>query len=119
MNTKTGTVAEDLLEAMIGVKGYCVDRGVLVGVSIFGHRLKADLMVSGLPDFPRGLAIESKWQSSDGSVDEKFPYLVMNIRMAYPCPVIIILDGRGSKPGAVEWLKGQVDQEHLLAVLSC
>lgn len=50
--------------------------------------------------------IECKWQQVSGSVDEKLPYLFLNCseKMTEP-QVIILLDGGGAKPGAVEWLR--------------
>jgi hypothetical protein len=68
--------------------------------------------------YPNKLIIECKWQQSSGSVDEKYPYNVLNIREMYPCPAIILLDGEGYKTGAAEWLRRQVDGVKLLAVLS-
>ncbi|MDW9176982.1 PD-(D/E)XK nuclease superfamily protein [Legionella pneumophila] len=55
--------------------------------------------------------IECKWQQVSGSVDEKLPYLFLNCseKMTEP-QVIILLDGGGAKPGAVEWLRNACDQ---------
>ena len=64
---------------------------------------------------PDGLIIESKWQQSVGSVDEKYPYLVLNIKTKYPAKTIIILDGRGYKPKAKIWLRSQIGN-NLIAV---
>jgi hypothetical protein len=50
--------------------------------------------------------IECKWQESSGSVDEKFPYVMLNAENSYPEPhVWLIVDGGGAKGEAVEWLK--------------
>jgi DNA adenine methylase len=57
------------------------------------------------------LVIEAKWQQANGSVDEKFPYLVMNIREQYPYAAIVVLDGGGFKEGAKDWLRRQVDDK--------
>ncbi|WP_447531273.1 PD-(D/E)XK nuclease superfamily protein [Legionella pneumophila] len=50
--------------------------------------------------------IECKWQQVSGSVDEKLPYLFLNCseKMVEP-HIIILLDGGGAKPGAIEWLR--------------
>ena len=59
----------------------------------------------------RGLAIriECKWQQSQGSVDEKFPYLYLNCIQAMPeREIILLIDGNGYKPGALAWLKQAV-----------
>ena len=63
------------------------------------------------------LVIECKWQQSPGSVDEKYPYLVRNIKEKSPYPCLVLLDGDGYKPAAKEWLKSEVDKK-LIGVLS-
>jgi len=88
-----------------------------IGASIYGLPLNADFWVRGARHYPAGLAIEVKWQQSTGSVDEKFPYLVHNIKECYPCPALVIADGGGQRPGALHWLRGQVGNG-LLAVFS-
>lgn len=79
-----------------------------IGPSIYGLPLLTDFWVRGTPGFPDGLAIEVKWQQSTGSVDEKFPYLVLNIQQCYRCPALVVADGGGQRPGALQWLRGQV-----------
>lgn len=50
--------------------------------------------------------IECKWQQASGSVDEKFPYVYLNCIEAMPeQDIIIIAEGGGAKPGALEWLR--------------
>lgn len=89
-----------------------------VGTSIYGTPLFADFVVYGVSAFPHGLAIESKWQHSQGSVDEKLPYLVQNIREGYDVPAVIVADGGGHRPEALRWLRGQVDGAQLRGVFS-
>lgn len=90
----------------------------LLGKSLFGGDLKIDLYVCGLATFPNGLAVESKWQESSGTADEKLTYLVANIKACYPCPAIIVAGGGGARPSAIRWLKEQVDGTSLIAVLN-
>jgi len=89
-----------------------------VGKSIYGTNLISDFMLYHPEKWPDQLVIECKWQQSSGSVDEKYPYNVLNIREIYPCPAIILLDGEGYKTGAAEWLRRQVDGQKLLAVFN-
>jgi hypothetical protein len=89
-----------------------------VGTSIYGTPVFADFVISGAPTWPRGLAIESKWQHAQGSVDEKLPFLVLSIKAGYRVPAIIVADGGGHRPEALRWLRAQVDGQQLLAVLS-
>lgn len=93
-------------------------RQINIGKSIYGTSLISDFMLYHPEKHPGKLVIECKWQQSPGSVDEKFPYNVLNIRQMYPCPAIILLDGEGYKTGAAAWLRSQVDGNKLLAVLS-
>ena len=55
------------------------------------------------------IRIECKWQQSNGSVDEKFPYLYLNCIEAMPeKEIVIIVDGGGAKVGAITWLQETV-----------
>ena len=76
--------------------------------SIYGHRGVTEFLAVSAS---RGLAIriECKWQQSQGSVDEKFPYLYLNCIQAMPeREIILLIDGNGYKPGALAWLKQAV-----------
>jgi len=114
----TGKVAERMIDALLIQLGYAPIRERVIGRGIYGTPIKADILIERAPGFPAGLIIESKWQGSGGSVDEKYPYLVLNIQQIYPCPVIILADGDGARPGAIQWLKSQVDGTNLYAVFS-
>ena len=115
---KTGNSAEATIYCIFRERGYEIRRHYAIGDSIYKHPLKVDFYIRGLPMFPDGLIIESKWQQTPGSVDEKFAYLVRNIRERYPCPAIIIYGGGGARTGAIEWMKEEVDGKYLFAVFS-
>ncbi|MBW4632764.1 MAG: hypothetical protein KME30_12985 [Iphinoe sp. HA4291-MV1] len=92
---------------------------VYIGIGIYQTDVYVDFYVVGLPAMPSGLIIECKWQESGGSVDEKFPYLNLNIQRSYPAPTIVVLGGEGMREGAIDWLKERVtDNPNLLAVHS-
>jgi hypothetical protein len=112
----TGQEAEDIIAGVLMRKGCRVERQVSLGASIYGTPINADFRVFGLKQYPDGLIIECKWQSASGSVDEKFPYLVLNIKERFPLPTMVVLSGKGYKPGAEEWLRRQVD-DWLVAVM--
>ncbi len=106
---------EYLLNASLLNKRYA--KQVYIGNGIYQSSLKVDFYVMGLPAIPSGLIIECKWQESGGSVDEKFPYLNLNIQDYYSAPTIVVIGGEGMREGAIKWLKKQVDYNHnLLAV---
>ena len=64
------------------------------------------------------MIIESRWQTSSGSVDEKYPYDVLNIQTKYATPTILILDGSGYRKGAENWIRAQAGSGNLLLVLN-
>jgi hypothetical protein len=112
-----GREAEDIIAGHVMRMGCRAERQVYIGLSIYNEPTKVDFIMYGLKDYPDGLIVESKWQTSAGSVDEKFPYLVLNVKEVYPLPTIIVLTGDGYRPGAERWLKRQVDQQ-LVAVMN-
>ena len=108
---------EYILNAALLPKRY--GKEVYIGTGIYHTELKIDFYVVGSPAMSSGLIIECKWQESPGSVDEKFPYLNMNIQYYYPAPTIVVLGGQGMREGASNWLKNRVNDNHnLLAVYS-
>lgn len=114
----SGRIAEDMIGAMLARLGYVPIRQRVIGIGIYGTPIQADILIESARGFPNGLIIESKWQGKSGSVDEKYPYLVLNIKECYPCPVIILADGDGARPGAIRWLKSQVDGTNVFAVFT-
>lgn len=79
--------------------------------TVYGHKGKTEfLLISGRYNI--NMRIECKWQQVSGSVDEKLPYLYLNIIEAMPeKSVMILIDGGGWKEGAIRWLKDAVKQE--------
>ena len=54
--------------------------------------------------------VECKWQAVSGSVDEKLPYVYLNaIERWEEKEIIILIDGKGWKKGALYWLKKAVE----------
>ncbi len=80
-----------------------------IAKSVYETDLYCDFIIFHPLKHPNCLIIESKWQQSSGSVDEKFPFLVLNVREQYPYATVIVLDGEGYKKGAEKWLRRQVD----------
>lgn len=127
---RSGRVLENVVESVFQTHGYRVlrysewnrqpdrfadeSRLLLKNVpytTIYGHQGRSEfvVVVQGEPL----LRIECKWQQSPGSVDEKFPYLYLNAaEMMEERTVLIIVDGGGAKPRAIEWLR-RAAQERL------
>ncbi len=114
----TGDVAERVIKCILSDRGYHIQHQYTLCESIYGHKIRTDFFIDNIKEFPNGLAIECKWQDTGGSADEKFPYLVINIKNQFPCPVIVVIGGNGHKPGSVTWLSNQVDKKKLLAVFT-
>lgn len=76
-----------------------------IGAGIDGGPMKVDFAVIGIPSLPDGLIVEVKWQGVFGSVDEKLPYLALNIEQRFPFRTIVVIDGSGWKRGAIDWLR--------------
>ncbi|NLI16687.1 MAG: 4-diphosphocytidyl-2C-methyl-D-erythritol kinase [candidate division Zixibacteria bacterium] len=65
------------------------------------------------------IRIECKWQQVSGSVDEKFPYLYLNIIEAIPEDhMIVIIEGDGFKPGAIRWFKKVIAEKKYAGEIS-
>lgn len=111
-----GRSAEQVIDSILRNRGIQPKAQYVIGLSIYGEPLKVDFYIEQLPGFPSGLVIESKWQDASGSVDEKFPFLVENIRHCLPCPAIVIASGQGARSGALRWLRAQVDGAQFVAV---
>lgn len=123
---ESGALLESFLENVLRQKGYEFVKGTdfeksvyleqpiyakhfYLGKTIYDTKFFGDLIIYHPEKFTDCLVVESKWQQSGGSVDEKFPYLVLNLKQKSPYKSIILLDGGGYKPQAETWLKAQVD----------
>lgn len=121
----TGKTLEGFIEHILQQKGYtriehkdfkaacCLEQPIYarqfpIGNGIYDTPIKCDFIAHHPIKYPDCLVIESKWQESSGSIDEKFPYLVLNIKERSPYPTVIVLDGGGCKPRAETWLRSQV-----------
>ena len=92
-------------------------RQVYMGLGIYSTDIYVDFYIIGSVANSSVLIIECKWQNSSGSVDEKLPYVNLNIQHCYPAPALVLIDGGGMKSGAINWLKTQVNtNKNLLAV---
>src|SRR5580704_8624310 len=122
----TGNSLEEFVHSTLIRKGYkfvehrqfdaerFLDRPIFtvhypVARSIYDTQLFCDFLIFHPDKHAANLIIESKWQQSRGSVDEKFSFLVANIREKYPHATIVVLDGGGYKKKANQWLRAQID----------
>jgi hypothetical protein len=115
-----GRSAEDSIADFLRRQGCEFLRQVDVGRSIFNKRIRADFLVTNIEEFPTGLVVESKWQDTTGTADEKYAYLLENVRsmLGYRHPVLVVLGGGGACPGATQYLEHAVDGQRLVGVFS-
>lgn len=111
MNTR---VQSDLVSSLLRSRGFDVHAEVPLGPGLW-KGIRADFVVNGIDEYPDGLAIECKWQSSSGSAAEKLAYLVLNITRHYPIPCLILCSGSELGP-AKHWAAGEVHGSRLIAV---
>lgn len=115
---RSGQAAEATIYCILKERGYTVAQQIEVGDSIKGGRIRVDFLITGIPAFPAGLIIESKWQEVPGSADEKLFGLAEDIDKRYPCPTIVIVAGGGHRQGIIDWIRGQVKGGKLYAVMT-
>jgi len=71
--------------------------------SLYGCMSRSEFVVT---DGSKKVRIECRWQEVNGSVDEKYPYLLRNAIEMMPEPeILILLGGDGARVEAVKWLK--------------
>jgi hypothetical protein len=93
------------------------DKEVYIGTGIYDTDIYVDFFIIGIKRFDAGLIIECKWQQEGGSVDEKYPYLNLNIEQCYPAPTMVVLAGKGMRQKASDWFQKQVSKNpNLVAV---
>lgn len=114
----TGQRAEDTIFCILKEWGYTVERQYPACLGLHGGIVRVDFYIPNAPKYPGGFIIESKWQEQPGSVDEKFPFLIENIRTRYPAPTIIIYGGGGARDGMIDWLRRQVDGVKVIGAFS-
>lgn len=89
---------------------------VNIGHTIYGTDLICDFLLFHPQKWPEGLVIEAKWQQVGGTVDEKYPYFVMNI-WSSEFATVFVLDGGGYRPGAEQWIRS-MQRENLLHIFN-
>lgn len=104
---RTKFKATTYLEQPIYAKQFVVSK------TIYQTKLQCDFIIYHPEKHPESLVIECKWQQSGGTVDEKYPYLVLNIKTKSPYKTVLLLDGGGYRKNAEKWLREQTDRKLL------
>lgn len=92
-------------------------RQCTIGRDIYGKNRRVDFVLYHPVKWPQSLVIQCKWQAVGGSVEEKYPFEVLNIQQS-GYPTIVLLDGGGYSKGAEQWLRGQAGKNMLQHVFS-
>jgi hypothetical protein len=108
-----GNLLEYQIVALLHSKGYHQDQQHKGYVrqyrryeNAYSVKWALDFFITPSERFHKGLAIETKWQSSVGSADEKLMFAVASL-LALPCPGVLILGGDGARAGAIRWCLNQ------------
>ena len=89
----------------------------VIGENVYGGTRKADFILYHPEKWAGCLVIESKWQASTGTADQKYPFEVQTINLNR-YPTIIVLDGGGYNHLAGEWLKSHAGKGKILHVVN-
>lgn len=92
------------LARRFGPREFDVYREVRVGKSIIGKNRTVDVFCVSRPH-GQAFAIECKYQDSPGTVDEKIPYAIEDLK-ALPMAGCIAYAGRGFSQGVLHMLEG-------------
>lgn len=97
----------DLIAAYIlksfGAKGLSVYREVTLGKTIIGKHRRIDVLVVQ-DETRRAIAIECKYQETQGTTDEKIPYTLQDME-AMGMPVCVVYAGDGFSDGILHVLQ--------------
>ena len=88
---------------------------VQVGTNIYAKSRRVDFMVFHPQRWPDCLCIQCKWQTSAGSVEEKYLFEIECIAQG-AFETIIVLEGEGYRNGARQWLLAQRGKRKLIDV---
>ena len=75
-------------------------------MSIYETPLLLDFFVLHPWKHPEGLIIEAKYQDTNGSIDEKYPYTIANLKGTGK-PVLLILLCSAARKEAIRWCQRQ------------
>lgn len=77
--------------------------------SVYGGRGYTEYVIHS-SQLNKNIRLDCKWQQVGGSVDEKFPNLLLNLYNSPEEECIILVDGGGARDGAIEWLRETTDR---------
>jgi len=97
-------LAENLIQVKPNEKWFCRQYNRIKG--IYNVNLRIDFFLMSPEKYPDGLAIEVKFQKVGGSVDEKYPFVILNmfeIFQQHNIKSVLFLEGKGYRKCALTW----------------
>lgn len=117
----TGTQYANLVATYVaktfGHRGVTVYREVPFGKTLIGKNRRIDILVIE-ESSRRAFALECKYQGSLGTVDEKIPYALEDLRQL-GMPSCLVYAGEGFSPGVLHMLAASPDTAYCLPDPSC
>lgn len=77
--------------------------------TVYGTKGRSEFLLRA-PQFMDDTRIECKWQQVGGTVDEKYPYLLLNMEKCPENDIIIIYGGGGYREEAIGWMQTQAEK---------
>ena len=105
------------IHANFGDRGISVYTQIVLGKSIIGKDRTVDVLI--VEDATKlGFVLEAKYQSSQGTVDEKIPYTLEDLR-AMRTPGCVVYAGEGFSAGILHMLRASDLAAYCLPPESC
>ena len=82
-------------------------KGIVVGRNIYDNVRKCHFILFHPHKWEKGLVIEVRWQGVNGTIDEKFPFIVMNIKRS-GFETVVVMGGPKLKPEVSNWVGNQI-----------
>ena len=79
---------------------------VIIGDNIYGLERKCHFILYHPKKWRKKLVIEVRWQGQSGSTDEKFPFIIMNVKRSL-YETIMVLGGDKLRPEVKDWVRAQ------------
>jgi len=101
-------IPRDQFRSSLSLEQPIFSKQYFIGNSLYDTLMYCDFILYHPQKWKDCLIIESKWQQVGGSVDEKFPYFILNIQQKHPHKTIVLLDGGGYRKQAEAWMRNQI-----------
>lgn len=101
----------DLIEKFDGEKWFSRQYRGLIGE--YGDAVSVDFLVCDPQKYQSGLAIEVKYQKVAGSVDEKYPYIMLNMKKwnSQGIKSALFFEGNGYRESALNWCQSHANED--------